>query len=49
MELLLNTLILHLAMFIQWRIIFVSMQTSGAGYCEGKAVLAAQFAPLTDF
>lgn len=46
---LLNTLILHLALFIQWRIIFVSVQTSGAGYCDGKAVLAAEFAPLADF
>lgn len=46
---LLNTLILHLALFIQWRIIFVSVQTSGAGYCDGKAVLAEEFAPLADF
>lgn len=40
---------IHLALFIQWRNIFVSTKTTGAGCCNDKTVQTAQFAPIMDF
>lgn len=40
---------IHLALFIQWRSVFVSTKTTGAGCCNDKTVQAAQFTPLMDF
>lgn len=40
---------IHLALFIQWRTVFVSTKTTGASYSNDKTVQAAQFAPLMDF